>query len=79
MTSSDVIEKWNSLGKFVPHFVENQKDYDIRKDKKTKRTRSVLCGGDMIYVSTRWSKNNAFDNLINAIPDDWNLKVEKLS
>ena len=79
LTSSDVIEKWNSLGKFVPHFVENQKDYDIRKDKKTKRTRSVLCGGDMIYVSTRWSKNNAFDNLINAIPDDWNLKVEKLS
>lgn len=79
LTSSDVIEKWNSLGKFVPHFVENQKDYDIRKDKKTKRTRSVLCGSDMIYVSTRWSKNNAFDNLINAIPDDWNLKVEKLS
>lgn len=79
LTSSDVIEKWNSLGKFVPHFVENQKDYDIRKDKKTKRARSVLCGGDMIYVSTRWSKNNAFDNLINAIPDDWNLKVEKLS
>ena len=79
LTSSDVIEKWNSLGKFVPHFVENQKDYDIRKEKKTKRTRSVLCGGDMIYVSTRWSKNNAFDNLINAIPDDWNLKVEKLS
>ena len=79
LTSSDVIEKWNSLGKFVPHFVENQKDYDIRKDKKTKRTRSVLCGGDMIYVSTRWSKNNAFDNLINAIPNDWNLKVEKLS
>lgn len=79
LTSSDVIEKWNSLGMFVPHFVENQKDYDIRKDKKTKRTRSVLCGGDMIYVSTRWSKNNAFDNLINAIPNDWNLKVEKLS
>lgn len=79
LTSSDVIEKWNSLGKFVPHFVENQKDYDIRKDKKTKRTRNVLCGSDMIYVSTRWSKNNAFDNLINAIPDDWNLKVEKLS
>ena len=79
MTSSEVIEKWNSLGKFVSHFVENQTDYDVRKDNKTKRTKRVSCGSDMIYVSTRWSKNNAFDNLINAIPEDWNLKVEKLS
>lgn len=78
MTSYEVIEKWNSLGKFVSHFVENQTDYDVRKDNKTKRTKSVSCGSDMIYVSTRWSKNNAFDNLINAIPEDWNLKVEKL-
>lgn len=78
MTASEVIKNWTSLGIFVPHFVENQTEYNKRSDKKERRTKAVSCGSDIIYVSTKWSKNNALDRLINAIPENWNLKVEKL-
>ena len=80
MSASDVIRKWDSLGKFVPHFVENQAEYDARTDKKEKRTNVVLCAGEKIYVSNRkWGgKTNAVDDLINSIPKDWNLDVQKI-
>lgn len=80
MPASEVINNWKYLGDFVPHFIESQSEYDSRTDKKEGRTNAVECGSETIYVSKRgWSSNpDAIDKLINAIPEDWNMKVEKV-
>lgn len=78
MSALDVVSKWNSLGYFVSHFIETQEDYDKRTD-KSPRVNAIQCNGETIYVSTNgWGGQGIMDSLINAIPEDWNLKVEKL-
>lgn len=78
MSALDVVSKWKSLGYFVSHFIETQEDYDKRTD-KSPRVNTIQCNGEIIYVSTNgWGGQGIMDSLINAIPEDWNLKVEKL-
>lgn len=78
MSAFDVVSKWESLGKFVSHFIETQEDYNKRMD-KSPRVNTIQCNGEIIYVSTNgWGGQGIMDSLINAIPKDWNLKVEKL-
>ena len=78
MSASEVVDIWKSLGNFVSHFIETQEDYDKRTD-KSPRVNAIQCNGETIYVSTNgWGGQGIMDSLINAIPVDWNLKVEKL-
>lgn len=78
LSASKVVEKWKSLGKFVSHFVETQEEYDTRTDKEP-RVIILQCNNENIYVSTNgWGGQGIMDNLINAIPESWNLKVEKI-
>lgn len=78
MSASEVVDIWKSLGNFVSHFIETQEDYDKRTD-KSPRVNSIQCNGETIYISTNgWGGQGIMDSLINAIPEDWNLKVEKL-
>lgn len=77
-SASEVVGIWKSLGYFVPHFIETQEDYDKRTD-ISPRVNTIQCNGETIYVSSNgWGGQSIMDNLINAIPEDWNLKVEKL-
>lgn len=81
MSASEVVDTWKSLGSFVPYFIATEVEYennDTRKDKKD-RVNTVQCNGEKIYVSTNQWKKDIINSLINAIPKDWNLKVEKLS
>lgn len=82
MSASEVVDTWKSLGSFVPHFIATEVEYennDTRKDKQD-RVKVIQCNGENIYVSTHgWGGQGIMDSLINAIPEDWNLKVEKLS
>lgn len=78
MSASEVVDIWKSLGNFVSHFIETQEDYAKRTD-KSPRVNAIECNGENIYVSTNgWGGQGIMDSLINAIPEDWNLKVEKL-
>ena len=78
LSALEVVDKWKSLGKFVSHFIETQEEYDIRTDKEP-RVRTIQCGNENIYVSTNgWGGQGIMDSLINAIPESWNLKVEKI-
>lgn len=78
LSASKVVEKWKSLGKFVSHFVETQEEYDTRTDKEP-RVIILQCNNENIYVSTNgWGGQGIMDNLIKAIPESWNLKVEKI-
>ncbi len=78
LSALEVVEKWRSLGKFVSHFVETQKEYDIRTDKDP-RVCVLQCGNENVYVSTNgWGGQGIMDSLISAIPESWNLKVEKI-
>lgn len=78
LSASEIVGNWKSLGKFVSHFVETQEEYNTRTDKEP-RVRVLLCGNENIYVSTNgWGGQGIIDSLISAIPESWNLKVEKL-
>lgn len=78
LSASEVVGNWKSLGKFVSHFVETQEEYNTRTDKEP-RVRVLMCGNENIYVSTNgWGGQGIMDSLISAIPESWNLKVEKL-
>lgn len=78
LSASEVVGNWKSLGKFVSHFVETQEEYNTRTDKEP-RVRVLMCGNEDIYVSTNgWGGQGIMDRLISAIPESWNLKVEKL-
>ena len=78
MSATEVVNKWKSLGKFVSHFIETQAEYDVRADKKD-RMEPIPCNGETIYLSTNgWGGQDVMDNLISAIPQEWNLNVEKL-
>ena len=78
MPATEVVNKWKSLGRFVSHFIETQDEYDTRTDHKP-RVNIIQCNGDNIYVSTNgWGGQGVMDSLINAIPKDWNLNVEKI-
>ena len=78
LSASEVVGNWKSLGKFVSHFVETQEEYNTRTDKEP-RVRALMCGNENIYVSTNgWGGQGIMDSLISAIPESWNLKVEKL-
>lgn len=77
MSAQEVVDKWKSLGYFVSHFIETQEEYDSRTDKP--RIFEINCGEEKIYVSANgWGGQGVMDKLINAIPQDWNLKVEKI-
>ena len=78
MPATEVVNKWKSLGRFVSHFIETQDEYDTRTDRNP-RVNIIQCNGDNIYVSTNgWGGQGVMDSLINAIPKDWNLNVEKI-
>lgn len=78
MPASEVVDKWKPLGRFVSHFIETQAEYDMRTDKEP-RVRTIQCNNENIYVSTNgWGGQGVMDSLISAIPEDWNLKVEKV-
>lgn len=78
MPATEVVNKWKRLGKFVSHFIETQDEYDTRTDRNP-RVNIIQCNGDNIYVSTNgWGGQGVMDSLINAIPKDWNLNVEKI-
>lgn len=78
LSASEVVGNWKSLGKFVSHFIETQEEYNTRTDKEP-RVRVLMCGNENIYVSTNgWGGQGIMDSLISAIPESWNLKVEKL-
>ena len=78
MPATEVVNKWKSLGRFVSHFIETQDEYDTRTDRNP-RVNIIRCNGDNIYVSTNgWGGQGVMDSLINAIPKDWNLNVEKI-
>lgn len=78
LSASEVVGNWKSLGKFVSHFVETQEEYNTRTDNEP-RVRVLMCGNENIYVSTNgWGGQGIMDRLISAIPESWNLKVEKL-
>lgn len=78
LSASEVVGNWKSLGKFVSHFVETREEYNTRTDKEP-RVRVLMCGNENIYVSTNgWGGQGIMDSLISAIPESWNLKVEKL-
>lgn len=77
MSAQEVVDKWKNLGYFVSHFIETQEEYDSRTDKP--RIFEINCGEEKIYVSANgWGGQGVMDKLINAIPQDWNLKVEKI-
>ena len=77
MSATEVVNKWKSLGKFVSHFIETQAEFEARTDKP--RVNSIPCNGESIYLSTNgWGGQGVMDNLISAIPQEWNLNVEKL-
>ena len=78
MPATEVVNKWKSLGRFVSHFIETQDEYDTRTDRNP-RVNIIQCNGENIYVSTNgWGGQGVMDSLINAIPKDWNLNVEKI-
>ena len=78
LSAVEVVNDWKKLGKFVSHFIETQNEYDARTDKNP-RVNTIQCNGEYIYVSTNgWGGQGVMDSLINAIPQEWNLKVEKL-
>lgn len=78
LSASEVVGNWKSLGKFVSHFVETQEEYNTRTDMEP-RVRVLMCNNENIYVSTNgWGGQGIMDRLISAIPESWNLKVEKL-
>lgn len=78
MPAKEVVNNWNALGKFVSHFIETQEEYDRRTDKEP-RVNIIPCNGENIYVSTNgWGGDLVMDRLINAIPKDWNLEVNKV-
>ena len=78
LSAVEVVNEWKKLGKFVSHFIETQNEYDARTDKNP-RVNTIQCNGEYIYVSTNgWGGQGVMDSLINAIPQEWNLKVEKL-
>ena len=78
LSASEVVGNWKSLGKFVSHFVETQEEYNTRTDMEP-RVRVLMCNNENIYVSTNgWGGQGIMDSLISAIPESWNLKVEKL-
>lgn len=78
MSVSEVVDNWKSLGRFVSHFIETQAEYDMRTDKEP-RVRTIQCNNENIYVSTNgWGGQGVMDSLISAIPEDWNLKVQKV-
>lgn len=77
MSAQEVVDKWKSLGQFVSHFIETQAEFDKRTDKPRKE--DIKIGSEFIYVSTNgWGGQGIMDKLINAIPKDWNLNVEKV-
>ena len=77
--AQEVVNNWkNQFGRIVTHFIETQEEYDKRTDKKD-RVKSVNCGEEKIYVSTRgWGGTEIIDKFIQMIPESWNLKVEKM-
>lgn len=77
--AQEVVNNWkNQFGQIVTHFIETQEEYDKRTDKKD-RVKSVNCGEEKIYVSTRgWGGTEIIDKFIQMIPESWNLKVEKM-
>ena len=78
LSAVEVVNEWKKLGKFVSHFIETQNEYEARTDKNP-RVNTIQCNGEYIYVSTNgWGGQGVMDSLINAIPQEWNLKVEKL-
>ncbi|WP_240513568.1 AAA family ATPase [Prevotella sp. P3-122] len=78
MPATEVVNKWKSLGRFVSHFIETQDEYDTRTDRNP-RVNIIQCNGENIYVSTNgWGGQGVMVRLINAIPKDWNLNVEKI-
>ena len=78
LSATKVVNQWKKLGKFVSHFIETQDEYDRRKDKEP-RVNIIPCNGENIYISTNgWGGQGVMDSLINAIPQEWNLRVEKL-
>ena len=79
LTATEVVNNWKSLGTFVPHFIETKDEYDKRTDKEP-RVETIDCNGEKIYVSTHgWKGKVIINNLISAIPAEWNLKVEKVN
>lgn len=77
--AQEVVNNWkNQFGQIVTHFIETQEEYDKRTDKKD-RVKSVNCGEEKIYLSTRgWGGTEIIDKFIQMIPESWNLKVEKM-
>lgn len=77
MPAKEVVDNWKNLGYFVSHFIETQEEYNLRKDNP--RIFEINCGEEKIYVSANgWGGQGVMDKLINAIPQGWNLKVEKI-
>lgn len=77
ISALEVVNNWKSLGKFVSNFILTQEEYNRHP---VDRVSTIQCNGEIIYVSTNgWGGQGIMDSLINAIPKDWNLKVEKLS
>ena len=76
ISALEVVNNWKSLGKFVSNFILTQEEYNRHP---VDRVSTIQCNGEIIYVSTNgWGGQGIMDSLINAIPEDWNLKVEKL-
>ena len=78
-SATDVVEKWKALGTFVSHFIETKNEYEKRTDKEP-RVEIIDCNGEKIYVSTNgWGGQGIIENLISAIPSEWELKVKKVN
>ncbi len=79
LTATEVVNNWKALGTFVSHFIETQAEYELRRDIEP-RVEIIDCNGEKIYVSTNgWGGKVIINNLISAIPAEWNLKVEKVN
>lgn len=79
LSATEVVNNWKTLGTFVSHFIETQAEFEKRRDKNP-RVEEIECNKEKIYVSTNgWGGQGIMDNLISAIPEEWNLKVEKVN
>ncbi len=79
LSANEVVSRWRALGSFVSHFIETQAEYDTRTDREP-RVKTIDCHGETIYVSTNgWGGQGIMDSLLAAIPDDWNLRVDKIN
>lgn len=77
MSAPDVVKQWQQFPSPVHHFIELQKEYNLRTEDGKKRAKAVLCNGENIYVGIHgWAGVQKIQELQDAIAaQGWPWKI----